>query len=131
MTENETAYKKLCRLSVPRANVTERHELFPNGYDTKGVVTTEPFNIPFDKLRQLMAEGTVAVHLDRGLIETYDNGGSNSQTRHLQGFFESDVEGKKVSGIMIGDLVGLDANNAPRKEYVLKNKDYIKVLEAM
>ena len=83
--KEESTYRRLCRLSVPKKNVIKRHYLFHNGYDTENLVTNEPFNILFDDLKQLTEEGTVVVHLDRGVMDVYDNGGSMMQTRQFSG----------------------------------------------
>lgn len=131
MEENESAYRKLCRLMVRKPDVSKRRYLFPNGYDTKGLVTTEPFNIPFDALKQLKLEEIIDIHLDRGLIEIHDKNTSRSRCRYLEGFFEGQKDGNIVSGIMIGDIVDSNANRKHEDEYLLENKEYVKVLEGI
>ena len=122
----ESTYRRMYGFSVPKSEITERHYLFPNGYDKEHLATSEPFNIPFEMLALLKAEKKIKIHLDRGLIETYDKG-SIPQARHIEGFFESGTE----SGMIIGELTGSETNNAPKEEYLKKNEKYVDEMESM
>jgi hypothetical protein len=137
MTEKKkTTYEKLCDLSVPRANVTKMQYLFPNGHETKNLVTTEPFNIPFESLEQLKSDenNIVNLYLECGSVEIYGCEDA-PQTRHVPAFFEAVVDGKEVSGISVGDLTADVFKDPNRKEFLLKNKKtlekYLKELRTM
>lgn len=125
-TNQESTYRKMYGFSVPKAALTERHYLFPNGHDKEHLATSEPFNIPFEMLALLKAEKRIKINLDRGVVKTYDNG-SVPQTRHIEGFFDS----VKGSGMMIGELTGSETNNAPKDGYLKKNEKYVTKMDSL
>jgi uncharacterized protein (DUF4415 family) len=123
----ESTYKRMCMGSVPKAAVTKTQYLFSNGYDKKHLATDMPFNITFEMLEQLKKEKKIKIRLDRGLIDVYERTGSGLQTRHIEGFFESNT----ATGMIIGSLTGPDADNSPKEECLMKNQKYVNLMGRM
>ena len=125
-TNQESTYRKMYGFSVPKAAVTKRHYLFPNGHDSKHMATTEPFNIPFEMLVLLKAERRVKIDMNRCVVRTYDNG-SVPQTRLIEGFCDTE----KGPCMMIGNLTGSETNNAPKDGYLKKNEKYVTEMDSL
>jgi hypothetical protein len=99
----------------------------------EGLVSTVPYLVPIGCLSCLNKNGSdVSIKIKNGLVEfRYGEDKKRKSFHHLEGFFRGNLDGKEVTGAMVGGCTGHASINPPNISIKREITEIEKILQKM